>query len=191
MDVIGIKNYINIIENLNDEDYIYAMILYYSAPTLYEIKPSNLITFTSFGRNSYKLWHKYKEYIIKKIPLKVLEIKDNGKTAVVLFYNIKNLRNVIYKDLSMDFLARYQYNRAMNLDDLFNHLRERFKEGCPHEVGIFLGIPVDDVKEYIKNDGKNYLACGYWKVYSNLEKSLEIFSMFDESRRRVLKTMIS
>ena len=40
--------------------------------------------------------------------------------------------------------------------------------GFPHEIGVFLGYPLDDVKGFIKNEGKKYLMIGYWKVYSDL-----------------------
>ena len=31
----------------------------------------------------------------------------------------------------------------------------------PHEIGIFLGYPLEDVVGFIENQGKNYTCSGY------------------------------
>ena len=36
----------------------------------------------------------------------------------------------------------------------------------PHEIGLFLGYPFEDVMGFIENKGENYLCSGCWKVYS-------------------------
>ncbi|MPN31536.1 hypothetical protein SDC9_179010 [bioreactor metagenome] len=53
---------------------------------------------------------------------------------------------------------------------------------CPHELGIFLGFPLEDVKEFITNPYKECLLCGYWKVYHNKEKALKTFKYYDEAK---------
>lgn len=37
----------------------------------------------------------------------------------------------------------------------------------PHEVGVVLGYPLADVRGFIEHDGKDELACGVWKAYTN------------------------
>lgn len=37
----------------------------------------------------------------------------------------------------------------------------------PHEVGVVLGYPLPDVLAFIAHDGKDELACGVWKAYSD------------------------
>ena len=53
----------------------------------------------------------------------------------------------------------------------------------PHEMGVFLGYPMADVKGFIKYEGKNYLYCGYWKVYENVEERKELFRTYEEIRK--------
>ena len=69
------------------------------------------------------------------------------------------------------------------------------KDGFPHEVGLFLGYPLDDVTGFIEQKGKNYKCCGIWKVYGNptsrprmlfrkLKKCSEIYRrLFADGRR--------
>lgn len=51
--------------------------------------------------------------------------------------------------------------------------------GFPHEMGVFLGYPVDDVEGFVKNCGHNYLYAGYWKVYSHVEEKKILFSRYN------------
>ena len=49
------------------------------------------------------------------------------------------------------------------------------KDGFPHEVGLFLGYPLDDVTGFIEQKGKNYKCCGIWKVYGNEKQTQMLF----------------
>ena len=61
----------------------------------------------------------------------------------------------------------------------------------PHEIGLLLGYPLEDVEGFVKNEGKNYLYAGYWKVYGRLSEKLSLFGKYERAReylvRRVLK----
>ena len=67
---------------------------------------------------------------------------------------------------TLDFLAGEGYALG-TADALLNQLADRLCcEGeFPHEIGVFLGYPLADVIGFIENRGKNFTACGYWKVY--------------------------
>ena len=41
------------------------------------------------------------------------------------------------------------------------------KDGFPHEIGLFLGYPPEDVRGFIENETRNYKFTGYWKVYGD------------------------
>ena len=62
------------------------------------------------------------------------------------------------------------------LRELIRRLR-RF-EDFPHEIGLFLGYPLEDVKGFIVNAGKNSKSTGYWKVYGNVAESEKLFRCF-------------
>ena len=71
-------------------------------------------------------------------------------------------------------------------------LRERFRmERCPHEVGIFLGYPAEDVAGFIANNGMNALASGIWKVYSDKENAERILQKWAKCRRKYLECFSS
>ena len=53
----------------------------------------------------------------------------------------------------------------------------------PHEIGLFLEYPLEDIEGFIANQGRNALECGYWKVYGNVEQAREIFELYDRTRK--------
>ena len=52
----------------------------------------------------------------------------------------------------------------------------------PHEIGLFLGYPLEDVQGFIQNHGKNSLCTGCWKVYGNLCEARKCFARFEKCR---------
>lgn len=173
--------------NIDDKTYLKYIILYHAAPTLFSNKPSTLITFNKFGTNTYDLWQTYKDGVSERLRCNFIELYDNGERCTVLFYDKKNLICTLYSKDNMKFLQQYGYRNNMNISEMFNFLKLRCCSCCPHEIGIFLGFPIDDVKEFIYGKNNDYLLNGYWKVYHNLEKAKKIFSLYDEAKNLVIK----
>ena len=48
----------------------------------------------------------------------------------------------------------------------------------PHEIGIFLGYPLEDVVGFIENRGWNYTCCGYWKAYGDPAAAQKCFDRY-------------
>ena len=52
----------------------------------------------------------------------------------------------------------------------------------PHEIGLFLGYPFEDVQGFIQNRGCNCRLCGYWKVYANECEKKRLFEKYSHCR---------
>ena len=65
------------------------------------------------------------------------------------------------------------------------------KGDFPHEIGLLLGYPPEDVIGFIENRGQNPLYIGYWKVYSNLEECRKVYAGYDQAREKVLHMVSS
>jgi hypothetical protein len=70
-------------------------------------------------------------------------------------------------------------------------LKARYQEGCPHEIGTFLGIPLPDILSFIDNGGKKAIADGYWKVYHDPGRKLELFARYQEAKRCFFRFMMT
>lgn len=51
----------------------------------------------------------------------------------------------------------------------------------PHEIGLVLGYPIEDVEGFIADGGRGAAACGRWKVYGDVRAAR---LRFDELGRR-------
>ena len=56
----------------------------------------------------------------------------------------------------------------------------------PHELGLFLGYPIEDMEGFIKNKGENYLYAGYWKVYQDAEDKKLLFVAYESAKEGLL-----
>lgn len=174
-------------DNIDRKTYLKYMILYYGAPTFFSNKPSTLITFNRFGINLYEIWKLYQKDIHSNLNCKYIELYDNGERCTVLFYNEESLINTTYIKNNMSFLQKYGYKEDMNINGILNFLRSRYQNSCPHEIGIFLGIPLEDVVEFIYGEKNDYLLYGYWKVYHNVDAARKVFSLYDEAKFTALR----
>ena len=68
--------------------------------------------------------------------------------------------------------------------------RERRAE-FPHELGLLLGYPVEDVYGFIMNKGKNDLYTGYWKIYDNLSDTLKLFEQFNQAKELMIRQVFA
>ena len=45
-------------------------------------------------------------------------------------------------------------------------------------MGLFLGYPLEDVKGFIANGGRNCTCCGCWKCYGDPEEARRRFARY-------------
>lgn len=52
----------------------------------------------------------------------------------------------------------------------------------PHEIGVLLGYPLEDVIAFIENDGRNCACCGCWKAYANACDAQRMFARYHKCK---------
>ena len=65
------------------------------------------------------------------------------------------------------------------------HLMQRISEQkeFPHEIGLFLGYPVEDVSGFIRYHAKKSKFHDYWKVYGDEAEARRLFAQFHSCTR--------
>ena len=61
---------------------------------------------------------------------------------------------------------------------LIKRLRE--ENGFPHEIGLFLGYPPEDVIGFIENNAEKCKCTGCWKVYGDEEEAKRLFAKYEK-----------
>lgn len=191
MNNLLIRDFLEKRYNLNEKEYLLYTIAYNIAPTFMGVKPATLINIAKDLKNSYAIWENNREFICKELNIKAWELKKTNRNIFILFYNNELLFNVLNKEEVKNFLFKFSYNVSGGVDSILNCLEKRFIKGCPSEIGVFLGIPLEDVEDYINNSGENYKLLGYWKVYNNTDKAKMIFNLYERSKEVVIINILN
>ena len=152
------------------------------APTLASLKPANL--FRCFG-NGAELRAKARvleeELLPKGLRLRVLQ--EMADSALLYLYRPSQLEAYLMRPEVDVFLTGQGY-LAASLEERLEHLAARMREegGFPHEIGIFLGYPLEDVEGFIRYEGKESRYTGYWKVYGDVTQAKQIFQAYDDAK---------
>lgn len=186
MDRKEILQIFNIIKSLEDKEYMFSMLAYNIAPTILKNKPSTIVNLSKDNRNLYVLWDKYGEEFENHFSVDTYSLKGTNEFKLKLFYKRKCLENHLYKKENINFLKKIGYNKSEDIEGYLDMLKIRYKTECPYELGVFLGIPVEDINGFINNSTGDYLLNGYWKVYNNVEEAKKTFEEYDEARLSIL-----
>ncbi len=159
------------------------MLIEHCSLTLSSIKTANLFTVKYRSEIALKKdilsWNdKFSETGIK---LKLLKIGE--KSALVYMYRPYMVESDISDPTANTILLQYGYEN-LSADEALVRLSQRLAtcEEFPHEIGLFLGYPPEDVAGFICNKGKNCSLCRYWKVYGNKDEALQKFAKYDKCK---------
>ena len=151
---------------------------------------SSLINFSNSNRNLNDIWEKYKSEVKDKLDVDYFELKKDAKNTLVLFYNKEKIDLSISNYKNMEFLKRFGYNEKMDAHGCLLLLGKRFENICPHEIGIFLGYPIEDVTAFVDYPYKKCKMVGYWKVYHDIKKAEITFNKYDEIKYAIIQLMM-
>lgn len=156
---------------------------FHTAPTLLGAKSANLISL----RNSEFNVKEHAELFNVKISSKGLKMRVlyfNEEHSLVLIYSEKLMKKNLNDIHIRKILDLYGYGNCCELDDFIEVLAGRIAKcgDFPHEIGLFLDYPLEDVIGYIANKGSNYKINGYWKVYGDEEKASLRFNNYNKCR---------
>ncbi len=160
------------------------ILAYHSAPAICGIKASNLISISLEElEDIYEQIEEFNSKFNPKVYIKVLSKKN--KRILILIYRQKTLESCLQNAENKSFLSALGYPSSNDINVLLSHLEKRLEvsNSFPHEIGIFLGYDIEDIKGYMK--GLECIYSGYWKVYSNLDEKMKLFNTYTKCRNRV------
>jgi hypothetical protein len=94
----------------------------------------------------------------------------------VLLYSPKTLSEALAGEEAQELLKALGYERPHAADACLEELSRRFKsDSFPHEIGLFLGYPAEDVRGFVeKRQDCHRIPGARWKVYGDPARSLFI-----------------
>lgn len=155
------------------------MIISHCAPTLAGIKAGNLFSCSYENRetllNEVRLFNRR----LYSKGLHVLPLRYKEKRALVYVYRPAVLRKDLSQQSARSLLQEAGYseqNGAYCLKELMQRLQNT--EDFPHEIGLFLSYPPEDVRGFMENGAQNFKCSGCWKVYGDTEKTQRLFRKY-------------
>lgn len=161
----------------------YDFIISQCAPTLAGIKVGNLFTYNlKKGENiQIQIDRMNKLFNCKGLYFNILRM-NNEEQALIYVFRVKQLKMVLDNKNIQKFLNEYGYEDS-SIYKVIEVLKEHLKEkDFPHEIGIFLGYPLEDIRDFIKYKGMNYKCVGFWKVYNDENNAKKTFAKFKKCK---------
>lgn len=123
-----------------------------------------------------------------KHDIRICVLKECQDRSLIYVYHDRRLTHLLRDPAISAFLESYNYHIssvAAALQDLRHKLT---CEDFPHEIGVFLGYPLYDVKMFM-NDTSSYKCVGCWKVYGNKKNALKKFHRYTCCTRELTRRL--
>lgn len=153
-------------------------LIQHCAPTLANMKIGSLFTvrFQEVALLKARISAFRRQFYCKGLDIRLLKTMDG--TALVYVYRRKKLQKHLAESAVQEFLGEFGYTN-FTVSSVLSYLKLHLGESIfPHEIGVFLGYPLEDIRGFIQHKGKNFQLTGIWKVYHEPEKAEKTFRQY-------------
>lgn len=164
-----------------DAQRLERVLAYHCGAALSGIKPADLVSWRLQDGDE-ALLAEYEALLAQRgVRLRVLQ--KNAQFWLLLIYRPALLEQSLSRPEVSAMLTREGYPVSMGAEAMLEQLTLRLKtKDFPHEIGLFLGYPAEDVEGFRKHGGRNYKLSGLWKVYGQVDEAVRLFRTFDRCR---------
>ena len=157
------------------------------APTLAGIKTGSL--FRAAYEDKKQLLGQIREINqrLHEKGLCLLPLRFRNGNALLYLYRPERLKTDLNNDLARRTLGNAGYT-AQNPGRCVGTRIRRLQDEAefPHEIGLCLGDPPEDVDGFIRHGGRRYRLAGPWKVYGSVARAKKLFGAYDACRATYL-----
>lgn len=155
------------------------MIIRNCSPTLAGLKTANLFSCSFESEQemtaSLRRWNK----ALSGKGICIIPLRRSSKRTLIYVYRPARLAKDLLDPKSQEILRLCGYSCSSASSCLTELIRRlKMQEEFPHEIGLFLGYPPEDVRLFIENKAKNYKFVGCWKVYGDEAEARKTFAKF-------------
>lgn len=155
------------------------LVIEHCSPTLAGIKTGNMFSVKIDQDTDIIQEVRELNKVLRKKGLRVIPLKRTASYALIYVYRPGYLRRDLSNPKAACILAKKGYDCGKAeycIAQLVRHLAS--DEGFPHEIGLFLGYPPDDVEGFMNDPCKGVQCSGCWKAYSNGEEARKTFMKY-------------
>ena len=149
------------------------------APTLAGIKTGSLFPCPYQSRQALMSEIRALNRRLSPKGLILLPVRYLDGKALLYLYRPSNLRQDLKDRLAAQVLEQAGYSCSKSEQCVVRLIRRlKENEDFPHEIGLFLSYPPEDVKGFIDNRAGNFKCSGLWKVYGDEARAQAMFARF-------------
>lgn len=155
------------------------------APLIAGLKISNLLIISETNDSIF-------EEIVEKTDISVYKLLNYQGKTVYLLYREAEVIEFLQSERTKGVFIKEGYDSLL-LNDILHSFQKRYERYrvaggvFPHEMGLLLGYPIEDVIGFMENDGDNFLCSGYWKVYERPQEKQILFQKFEYARESLIR----
>lgn len=148
------------------------------SPTLAGMKTGNIFSCQVNDKSELSISLRNWNRMLVKKGLRIIPLRFKNGRALVYLYRPKHLSRDLDNAEAKALLRQYGYDTEISCRCL-SHLVKRIAESeeFPHEIGLFLGYPPEDVCGFI-NNVPDCKCVGTWKVYGDEVKARKLFEKY-------------
>jgi Protein of unknown function (DUF3793) len=162
-----------------------------TAATIAGRKPATLMNNYNDNGGLLDAWDRYRADIFSISEIDYYELKRTDKNAIVLFFNQNQLDELLKNESVNKFLSECGY-KSDSIEHVLSMLRCRYATvGCPPEIGVFLGIPLKDVKGFMGLNSLRHTKYGMWRIYGDPAVSEKRMNEYRCARNMIRRRLIS
>ncbi len=158
------------------------LVIRHCSPTLAGLKTGNMFTCTYETKAQLCKDIAELNRCLRKKGLSALPLKYKDSKALIYIYRPSKLERDLRSKEACRVLKDCGYKcegSCKCIARLMQRLREN--DEFPHEIGLFLGYPPEDVIGFIEH--KTCKLTGFWKVYGDAEKAQKCFESYRKCTR--------
>lgn len=160
-----------------------AFLVEHCAPTFAGLKTGNLFRISYADLEVFREELRRLNGILKKKGLRAVPVRMTAEFALVYLYRPDFLKRDLGCEEAARLLTSLGYEpQSVNRSVAFLARMMREKEAFPHEVGLFLGYPPEDVLGFMKSSREGVKCVGCWKVYGDEARARAAFWRFQRCR---------
>lgn len=164
------------------------MIVKHCSPTLAGLKTGNMFNCQYECKNRLKKEIRNLNRSLAHKGLRVLPLRISEKSALIYVYRPSKLMADLNNIEAAKILESKGYT-VISPNRCVVYLTKRLRETgeFPHEIGLFLGYPPEDVRGFINNGAEDCKCRGCWKVYGNEEQAKALFAKYKKCTEVYIK----
>lgn len=155
------------------------LVIRYASPTLAGLKTANMFTcHVSCRQQLTREIARVNKVLVPK-GLRLIPLKFLNDRVLLYLYRPKFLERDLQSEEAAGILRKAGYppeDAALCLKRIIRKMKDQ--EAFPHEIGLFLGYPAEDVLGFMQHRHEGCKCVGAWRVYGDEKKAQKKFASY-------------